>query len=427
MNGLPDFISQNPRLIQQIPPIDAQLPPSYGFDDVGIRLFPLLADMGRLQKICDYFLNDVAAANGQTFRIEPIQSIVLMEILSYPKMFSRVPEQQALGYSTQNEFLFAIPVVYRNKFGIPLAVGLFLPFLCVDNDWSLISGRDVVGFPKVYGDITVPKVFASAHPLKVDARVLKTFDPGSESKMAPLLEIEDSLAGASPMMALEPVDPAFVLTDLDPKTVWPYGPLDRLYSPTEGLLPVTEAIYNLLLQSAGIGVRNYSLKQFRDAKDTGKAAYQSIVESELVLEGFDSVGQFVNTNIKLHEYASIRLIEAFGLQLAGNFLKPIYQIRYKGDFSFNILDSLFTSCGQSSGHAGDRSCLDLLGSGAALTCGLVRRQLDVARRICETAANGRCHPQYFADDLQLAGRNAVSYCSRMSELTVEGVSHLFRR
>ena len=61
-------------------------------------------------------------------------------------MFSTAPGHEQLGYSSQHELMFSIPVVFTNLFGIPLAVGMFVPHICVDEAFSMITGREVVGF-----------------------------------------------------------------------------------------------------------------------------------------------------------------------------------------------------------------------------------------------------------------------------------------
>jgi len=431
MNGLPDFIPQTVPSVANLAlpnaPFDPQLPAPYRFDNVGSRLFPLLADRNRLQLVCDHFLNNIAIANNLPFRINPIQSLVLMEILSYPKMYSAGPGHDQFGYSTQNEFLFAIPVAYWNYSAIPFptAVGLFIPFLCVDNDWSLIAGRVIAGFPKVYGNFDLPKQFSSIYPSKIEARILDPFDPNTESKLDTVLEIS-----ARNQQRATIVPPISSLDDLEPRQIWPYGPLDTLYGENavrHGLMPVSDEIYQLLLESAGAQTSNYSLKQFRNGEDPGKADYQSIVESRMTLSNFSQSGVYTNTEIKLHNYASLNIAESLGLEMNGGTLDPLVQLRFRAGFDFEVVKSLHTRCGEFTGTRRSRSCRSLFKEGAQAAAKLIKGQLTVTRNIGQKIAEQRFNPRYYVEDFAKAGDNAIRYGTKVSQLSLEGLSHLYRR
>ncbi|MEJ2273024.1 MAG: hypothetical protein P8Y01_00365, partial [Woeseiaceae bacterium] len=99
------------------------MPPPYSFDNVEFRVFPLLADKNKLQKICDRFINDVPAPHSLPFKIKPLQSLVLLDLLYYPKMTSTYKDQPKLGFSSQSESFFAIPVVKTTPNGLPIDVG----------------------------------------------------------------------------------------------------------------------------------------------------------------------------------------------------------------------------------------------------------------------------------------------------------------
>lgn len=431
MTGLPDFIPQTvpavSALAQSIAPFDPQLPAPYRFDDVGTRLFPLPADRDQLQQVCDHFINNIAITNNLPFRINPIQSLVLMEILSYPKMYSAGPGHDKYGYSTQNEFLFAIPVALWNQSPIPYptAVGLFIPFLFVDNDWSMIAGRDIAGFPKVQGHFDVPQSIGSVYPTKIEARVLDPFNPNTESKFDPVLEIAAKTQARAAIAR-----PANPFGDLEPRQAWPYGPLNTLYgedADRHDLTPVSQQIYDLLLESAGVQTANYSLKQFRNGQDPGKADYQSILESRMTLSNFGQPGAYANTKIQLHGYDSLKIADTLGLQLNAGVLDPFMQLRFQASFEFEIIRNLYARCGDSVESGRSRSCRTLFKDGAKAAAMLIKGQLAVTKNVGKNLAEQRFHPRYYANDLAQAGNNAIRYGTRVSELTLEGMSHLFRR
>jgi hypothetical protein len=422
MSSLPDFIS--PPSAQ-----DPQLPTPYRFEDIAARMFPLYANKQKLRTICNTYFNNIAVAKNLPFRIKPIQSLVLMEVLSYPKMYAGGLPGQQFGYSTQNELLFSIPVVYWNHAAIPYpaAVGLFTPFLFVDNDWSLITGRDVAGLPKCEGRFQLPPNLSSVFPSAVDARVISPFSPNTASEFKPILEIQPRPIATAMMGSKAAPDLKQDLTELQPETVWPYGPLERLYGPEalEGLESVSDDIYQLLLASAGFKSVNYSLKQFRDAMNPGKAAYQSILECDAKLTNFRDLGTYDGAQYKLHSYDSLNIAQALGIPLNGDEIDPIFEIRFKLDVDFKAERNLYSSCSAQTATT-QRSCTDIFSESLNLSRGLIRQQLSVTESMIGTMADGQYHPSHYSDDIGSAVANQATYCTKIGELTLEGLSHLFR-
>ena len=349
MTGLPDFIVQNPPLG------DPQSPPPYRFDDVGIQMFHVAADGAKLDALCDVFLNTIAVQNNLPYRIHPLNGsapgIVNVELLRYGRMYSTAPGHEQMGYSSQNELLFSIPVVLTNLFGIPLAVGMFVPQICVDQAFSMITGREVVGFPKVAGEFVLPNEL-----WKVDGCVVSTLaaDPYSASShidFKPLLETRLAtfapLAPSSSAFRAARVDPDdnAQLPDEEARPLWPFGPIDELYGRRDSPYAVDERVLNLLTQSAGIGLTSYSFKQFRDAELPDKACYQALVEGRTDIYQFGAGGLLPATDITIHEYASIKIVEQLGLEAQGTTIKPLFGIWYNADFTLNNLQNLTTRCG----------------------------------------------------------------------------------
>src|SRR5262249_44247139 len=121
-----------------------------------------------------------------------------MEIVTYPKMMFAQPPFSNWGYASQHELYFRF---YVWKF-VPMGGGIlfpepmpqmFFPFVYVDNSWSMISGRTVIGFPKVMMKLD-PKSVLGANPLKISAstQVLTTFSPNTQLDWKPIVQIEPS-------------------------------------------------------------------------------------------------------------------------------------------------------------------------------------------------------------------------------------------
>jgi hypothetical protein len=149
--------------------IDVQLEkyaqPPFRFQGVVGRVFPLKADLQSLQRFCNSHLNDLLAGKGSMFR--PSLPYVLVAVLYYDKMNpERQPQDDLFRRATargssqswvsQNEVAFIVPVEwYREEYGrwVFHDWAYLVPFIFVDDDYSLTLGREVYGWPKLAASI----------------------------------------------------------------------------------------------------------------------------------------------------------------------------------------------------------------------------------------------------------------------------------
>lgn len=365
MNPLPKFVVQSP------PIGDSQVPPPYGFDNVGLQLFLVRADGSQLQNICDEFFNNILATAYGRFRIGPLRGnlpgIVNVGILHYSKMYSRASGHEHMGFSRQNELLISIPVVLRNSAGIPLAVGAFSPFIYVDNALSLITGRDVVGFTKDLGKFSVSAQSSDIGVSQVSTLAIKSYSSNQAIESKPLLETYS--VDIEALLQSEPI-PAHSTTENDrplrlqdelAKPLWPFGPVEQLYAGEEDFA-VDKRIFNLLKQSAGVRMKNYTLKQLRDAETPDRACYQAIVEGTTDLRRFYGGGVLPRREITLHKYDSVNIIERLGLDAQGSKVDPVYGFWYRADFDLKNLRNLSGVEIAGSGRA-SQDCLHIWATG----------------------------------------------------------------
>lgn len=391
MTGLPDFIVQNPPLG------DPQAPPPFRFEDVDIQMFQVAADGVKLEAICDYFINDFAAQNNYPFRIHPLlgsaPGIVHIELLRYGRMYSTAPGHEQLGYSSQHELMFSIPVVFTNLIGIPLAVGMFVPHICVDEAFSMITGREVVGFPKVDAEFEMPAEVWDVDGCVVSALAAQPYSPSSPIEFKPLLETKTTVAPLMPFSS-DLLDSRVNLNDYGQlpgqvaRPLWPYGPIDELYG-RDSQFAVDPRVRHLLEQSAGIGLTSYSLKQFRDAEVPDKACYQALVEASTSIHQFGSGGLLPPTEITIHEYASIEIIQQLGLDTQGSTINPLFGIWYKADFTMTGLKNLATRCGGQVGQPyPPHNCVQIWATSARSVLGLYKSMAEACIRAIDSIDPG---------------------------------------
>ena len=156
---LPPFIEQDG---------DPQVPPPYKFPGVSIRSFRLEADLDALTTLCDKLLNGVGTLAQRGFEYRPILPFVDLEVLTYPRMESEVPKHRDKGFTSQHELYFRLLVAKIEQIiGIPVPteIAVFIPYIFVDNNWSVVAGREVIGYPKVRASFELPN--ANPYPMTI--------------------------------------------------------------------------------------------------------------------------------------------------------------------------------------------------------------------------------------------------------------------
>ena len=122
------------------------------YNSVVAQIFPLRADLSRLQDFCETYLNFSRYKEDRApLQFRAFAPWVLLEISDYGSIALL---KQNVGWFAQHELIFAIPLeMYRRdentdklKF---VDYVMAYPFTFVDNPVSISNGREVYGWPKV--------------------------------------------------------------------------------------------------------------------------------------------------------------------------------------------------------------------------------------------------------------------------------------
>ncbi|MEM7522463.1 MAG: hypothetical protein AAF360_01625 [Pseudomonadota bacterium] len=122
-----------------------QTAPPFAFSDVKMTVFPLQANLARLNQFCDGYLNQAP----KIARFEPFLPFVYLIILDYGRMSSPAANT---GWVSQREVAFGVPLRWMERAGDEYKFKDFAfttPFIFVDNELSLSTGREVYGWPKL--------------------------------------------------------------------------------------------------------------------------------------------------------------------------------------------------------------------------------------------------------------------------------------
>jgi hypothetical protein len=184
----------------------------------------------------------------------------------------------------------------------------FFPNIFLDNSWSLIAGREVIGFPKLLADFHGGGS-NGPYPIEAATLTIDSFSPGAALKMRNFATIS-AAATTNPVS----VQNSWALSERD--------------------LAILKAA-SVLQEAVAPGVlRTVHLRQLRDLRNPEQACYQSIVEGEFIARNF-RVFSMPPAEILLKRYDTLSIAAALGLG-ADERLRPISQfaaacdLRYAG-------------------------------------------------------------------------------------------------
>ena len=299
----------------------AQMAVPADFRNVTIRVFPLKAPYPLVEKIVDGCLN-IAPPGTLDFEVKPIGSsdtVVFLQVLDYGSMSSRVMPHKNWGYLSQKELFFAIPVFFWRK-GKPENPSLFVPYCFVSNFWSALGGTAVLGYPKMLASFELPPDVQNPYPFHIKSDVFVHHNPGTPLTPEVVLRAKENVN-----------PPPWQAPGLDPRRLWPFGPIDELFRP----LDIRESELDLLKAASVSGKHNViQLKQFRDIQSPALACYAALAGGNMKLEAFRGGGFLKPAEIEIFKYDSLKICETLGLYNTGGTVHPILPFWMDCDFSF---------------------------------------------------------------------------------------------
>ena len=271
------------------------VPPPYFFPDVTVHGVIFEANMEAVQKYCDDFLNlGDPEERGFEYRAVPMWPYAQLLFLHYPLMISasqaqfeiadstgkargKLGAKRKLGVSladrgttTQNEVFVAMPVM-RVGLGpkarlIKSELEWILPFIVVDQPWSCVCGREMLGLGKMMSNIHIGKGYLPGSFLgQVQMAGWREAGKGKMERSLPFLDVKTG-----------PRLPSF-------RSQEPFESLATAFAdrPVRWAMEKVGGLANLVNQ-ASLGIlpttmRTVALKQYRDAVQPSKAVYQALV------------------------------------------------------------------------------------------------------------------------------------------------------
>ena len=302
----------------------AQAPPPYDCTGVKAFGFPLVADAAPLQALCDEFLSIAPPSAGISF--EPIQVApntcwVTMEVLDYQFLTPTTPPWGDLGGTPQRELLFAVPVI-RKQGGLPVDVGIFIPYIFVDNLGSALTGREVLGLPKVLATFSVDRNFPASDPIVMRFEGRKTASAPVKSNQ--LVKVVAPLSTA-------------VLPTLATRIGMFFGPLDLLFAGSAAF----GLIANAYTSGSTLGFSSRIL--IRPGSSTTDA-FQSIMSAAYTATTVRAMGLLAPVSVTLSSLVALDIQSTLGIRPGpGGKVPSLNPFCMDFDFSLDGLTTLWES------------------------------------------------------------------------------------
>lgn len=331
-------------------------PPPFDFDDVCSRVFPLPASARRLQRFCDQHLN----LAPEISYCRPLVPYVFLVILSYGRMGGKTA-----GWVSQNEVIFTLALEWRHRDRNGeerVEMASLSPYIFVDDGLSLVTGREVYGWPKIRAwfepDIGswTRDVVERPRGIRMKTQVFPRPYEGLRPRVRTLLEID--------------IEPQAGVTETPPNLRFLWQPwanarrslagafrfvrdwteLILLYTgrpPDLGppRLPIPDTALTRILGRLGedpdkargwlapgsdpdLAFTTLNLKQFPDPaspSEDRQACYQALVSAPMSIARLDRWGMLGNLPlltgdtsgnfvVRLHQYPEFPILESLGLQ-----------------------------------------------------------------------------------------------------------------
>jgi hypothetical protein len=285
-----------------------------------------------------------------------------------------------LGWVSQHEVAFAVPLEWHRPGRDGRTVldwAMVCPFIFVDDEMSLSTGREVYGWPKVRAWLSgqvnpwISDPLAVPPLMTLSTMVYPELFAGQRQEPRVLLEIRGERVASMSQVPPDPRGPASPLSIL-PEAASGYVGLLTAFSEMVARSPLWEAArawpgrrggdpremtgWLLAALSRGSSVNNITLKQFRDAERPGRLCYQGLLCSEMRVERFNGGGLLGDARllagdptgghrIVVRRYAAQPIVESLGLEVAAETvvddvplatLKPLFPFWVGVDLAYGV-------------------------------------------------------------------------------------------
>lgn len=286
--------------------------------DVTAYGFVLKSDEKALKRFVDEQLN---AVSGGKVRYYPCPFVIHV----YIQAGHCTSDAEVIGWLPDRESMIWVPVWQKREGELLPDLKIWIPYLLIDQQSGMVTGREVWGYRKTLATIEVPRSPQDADAFNVRTTIFRTFGRETQGEEADLLK---TIRSSTPAGAFASTWNSFEQAVREI--------LQRLTGLELGFQVLSQDALSSFLRGPLIHVVN--LKQFRDAADSSKACYQALVNSPCRLDRWLG-GGLLSGGYELHVTTcdSHRIVPSLGLEAtnAGStaVVTPEFAFWWRMDFS----------------------------------------------------------------------------------------------
>ncbi len=267
--------------------------PPFIADNVQQYSFLLDADITKLQGVCDKYLN---APLGKK-RFVAGGPFVMLSCCALPSLRCTTPPYSNMGWFAEQEIAFWMLVIDTEA----KRMYWMLPYIWVDNDYAFAMGRELYGFPKGIGTVTLPKSPESTDLFAaIDTLVLRKFSPDTQGEVVRLVQVNK----------VEGESVAHVLASDTWSSIEEFvKEIVTIADDGLNLLGNAKLMMDSLEDLLHLRIPMVFLKEFRDVTDPAHAQFQAVVETEAKSNAFHGGKVFAeayDVNIEICDSHPIR-------------------------------------------------------------------------------------------------------------------------
>ena len=276
-------------------------PGNITLDNTTMWAFLLEADYALMESYCRRMFDE---PSGGQVRVRPMSSMMMMTIVDIHT--GRFVDEPKMGWSPERELTFWIPAVRVEERGgkeVATHFDMVMPYLVLDNPVAIASGREIFGYQKQKGWITLPGDEGnSGGALSVDLFATKSFGEDARQERHRILTLSNP--GEKDSNALSQIGS---FGDGVKALYHHMGSRHKGWHNSLGL------DLEILGDAFHRKVPQLFLKQFRDVHDGNLACYQAITEAVGEVTRFDAFPKLVSFDMVLDHLDSSPVAADFGI------------------------------------------------------------------------------------------------------------------
>ncbi len=266
------------------------------FTGAGVTVYAARGAREKMQRFAQRFFDEPTHGEVTSEVLGPVALFVFFNVdrLSSPA--------QPMGWTPNREFSLCFPLVLKFRDAPQRArLGLWAPYVVIDNARGMVTGRESWGWFKSYGVVDSPRHSKDGVESILQTMIFTSFDPNTEGKNEKLISVRSNAEATGVIEKIEhAVDDGEHLCREFLKLI------------AEGL-DDSALFWDLVKMWKRHEIPAFNLKQFRAAEDASRACYQAITTCPLKVTNISSMHLLpANLEINITHCDSHRIVEQLG-------------------------------------------------------------------------------------------------------------------